>query len=269
MKKSNDEWARNHLDEVATPNTASEKRFDEHVARVLSTSASCPDALWQTLHADMTNRVRPSQRFLQRIANRRVLTTLLAASVLVVFSSSMTAFLIGLREEASTFQEYETQQELEVTPALASNTTPEYVEEDTAPPPQHTQKSNRIDRKLAALQAALAQSKKERDLAVTERDEAKKRLKELEKSLVFAQTETESLRSDLALARRETKNDTDGLRQTAGRLNINFDTNVVDSSGSVSRQETALYMPSSLSDASEPADKNINENSPLVFDKSN
>jgi chromosome segregation ATPase len=174
-----------------------------------------------------------------------------------------------MHQETSFSTKYTTSQDSDAMQAMVSHTTIDDAEDDTSLKPRQTKGMSKIEQKLASTQAALAQLKKERDLAMSERNEARTRLKELEKSLVYAQSESDTLRSDLALARRETTGDSEGMRQTSGRLSINYDTNVAEPSGLASQHESALYLPSPTSDLSDSAEKSQNENSPLIFDKSN
>lgn len=266
MTPLNEEWARVHIDAMTrTDTTMEEKRFDNQVAQILAADVPCPDALWKSLVSDMEKRDPLSMRKERASKTYRIAAILAAASILMVFSSAITAYLIGLTSPSPAARERAALQNPTFSfPVSHTNAEADDTESDL--PSEQEPNASTLKRRLVVLKNELAQVQEERDTAVTERDEIKAHVKELEKSLTLARSEADTLRSDLTVARRDATNEPDGIRQTAARLNIQFDTNVADPSSSSLQNESALYR---FSPTSEVSDTNEEKNASLSLDKSN
>jgi hypothetical protein len=243
MKSSSDDWVWTRIggespppgdDHAAVPLSSeqsqrleAETRLDKGLADALASGGKCPEALWEHLRTQLTVREHAAPSFMQRLARRRMTVAALAASLLVVASSGLTAVV------------------------LRPSSTPEMGKMlwQSAPPPANGAVKARVASKMeraspaedaaeferlaAEAQSAAKAAQDDRDRAIAERDQAfaerdsaHAQLQEVTKELGLARSESEMLRATLASASAESdsiRREVNGLRQVASGLGVDFD----------------------------------------------
>ncbi|HOE66746.1 MAG TPA: hypothetical protein PLO62_09475 [Candidatus Hydrogenedentes bacterium] len=251
MNQSSDEWVWSRLDDGSDTEMersmepglvpgqgqrlAGERELERGIAQALASGSQCPDALWESIQQRMRGRERRSQGVFRRIG-----PALLAASILMTLSSGATAFLLLHRQRDVFFAQEKSP------PSFASGETS--AKERDYPLEQAALAEKQREAMLAEAMAEVEKARAERDLAMTERDEARAKLQELENDVRVARDETDTLRADLTSVQAShatLRGEVDELRRIAGLLgaeNISAGfTHSTAASGVL--QEAALSMP--------------------------